>query len=206
MRIRAKICGITREQDALAAAESGADAIGLVFHQPSPRYISVETAVSISKSLPPFVTRVGLFVDADVSTIESVLASGSVDLLQFHGSETPEDCQRYGMPYIKAVAMREEVNLPDIAERYADAAGMLVDAYVPGLEGGSGQTFDWTRIPANLGKPVILAGGLTPDNVSEAIRQVRPYAVDVSTGVESSKGIKDAARIAAFMQEVNKRL
>jgi phosphoribosylanthranilate isomerase len=206
MRIRAKICGLTREQDALAAAESGADAIGLVFHQPSPRYISVETAVSISKSLPPFVTRVGLFVDADVSTIESVLASGSVDLLQFHGSETPEDCQRYGMPYIKAVAMREEVNLPDIAERYADAAGMLVDAYVPGLEGGSGQTFDWTRIPANLGKPVILAGGLTPDNVSEAIRQVRPYAVDVSTGVESSKGIKDAARIAAFMQEVNKRL
>lgn len=205
MRIRAKICGITREQDALAAAENGADAIGLVFHERSPRHVSIETAVKIANVVPPFVTRVGLFVDADKATIESVLATGCLDLLQFHGNETPEDCKGYGVPYIKAVAMREDVNLQDFVQRYADAAGLLVDAYVAGLEGGSGQTFDWTRIPANLGKPVILAGGLTPDNVSEAIRQVQPYAVDVSTGVESSKGIKDAARIAAFMQEVNKR-
>jgi phosphoribosylanthranilate isomerase len=205
MRIRAKICGITREQDALAAAENGADAIGLVFHERSPRHVSIDTAVKIANVVPPFVTRVGLFVDADEATIGSVLATGCLDLLQFHGNETPEDCKRYGVPYIKAVAMREEVNLQDFTQRYAEAAGLLVDAYVPGLEGGSGQTFDWTRIPANLGKPVILAGGLTPDNVSEAIRQVQPYAVDVSTGVESSKGIKDAARIAAFMQEVNKR-
>ncbi|KPK52114.1 MAG: N-(5'-phosphoribosyl)anthranilate isomerase [Thiotrichales bacterium SG8_50] len=203
MRIRAKICGITREQDALAAAENGADAIGLVFYEPSPRHISIKAAVSIASVVPPFVTRVGLFVDADVASIDSVLATGSIDLLQFHGNETPEDCQRYGLPYIKAVTMREGVNLPEIAERYAAAVGLLVDAYVPGLEGGSGQTFDWTRIPANLGKPIILAGGLTPDNVAEAIRQVHPYAVDVSSGVESSKGIKDAARIAAFMREVN---
>ncbi|KPK12782.1 MAG: N-(5'-phosphoribosyl)anthranilate isomerase [Acidithiobacillales bacterium SG8_45] len=206
MRIRAKICGITREQDALAAAENGADAIGLVFHKPSPRHISIETAVTIASVVPPFVTRVGLFVDAEVAAIEAVLGSGCVDLLQFHGNESPEDCRRFGLPYIKAVAMREGVILPEIAEHYADAAGLLVDAYVPGMEGGSGQTFDWSRIPASPGKPVILAGGLTPENVAEAIHQVRPYAVDVSSGVESSKGIKDAARIATFMREVNQSI
>jgi phosphoribosylanthranilate isomerase len=206
MRIRTKICGITREQDAIAAVVNGADAIGLVFYQASPRHVSLDDARVIVGNLPPFVARVGLFVNAEPKQIESVVSGGVVDILQFHGDEPPEACGRYGLPYIKAIAMRDEVDIKQVAADYGDAAGLLVDTYVPGLEGGSGLTFDWSRIPAEPGKPLILAGGLNPENVGEAIHQVRPYAVDVSSGVESSKGIKDAARIAAFINEVNKSL
>ena len=205
MRIRTKICGITREQDALAAAAHGADAIGLVFHPGSPRHVSLETAHTVVKHLPPFVSRVGLFVNAAADEIETVVASGAIDLLQFHGEEPPEACNRYGLPYIKAITMREDVDLAQMVSTYPDAAGLLVDTYVPGLDGGSGQVFDWSRLPVDLDKPLILAGGLTPENVGDAVRRVRPYAVDVSSGVESSKGIKDAALIAAFINEVNKK-
>lgn len=206
MRIRTKICGITREQDALAAAAYGADAIGLIFYPASPRHVSLDTARAVTKHLPPFVSRVGLFVNAAADEIESVVASGVINLLQFHGDESPEACNGYGLPYIKAITMREDVDLAQMSTRYRDAAGLLVDTYVQGLKGGSGQTFDWSRLPADLDKPLILAGGLTPENVGEAIRRAWPYAVDVSSGVESSKGIKDATRVAAFINEVNKIL
>ncbi len=202
MRIRAKICGITREVDALAAAHFGADAIGFVFHEPSPRYIGVNEALSIASKLPPFVARVGLFVNAEPRIIESVISELHLDCLQFHGDEAPEDCSRYGLPFIKAIVMRDSVDLASAAVEYDSAAGLLLDTYVPGVDGGSGKTFDWSRIPQDIQKPLILAGGLNPENVGEAIRQVKPYAVDVSSGVESSKGIKDATRIEAFMNEV----
>ena len=202
MRIRAKICGITREEDALAAAYHGADAIGLVFHEPSPRHVSIDTADSITRSLPPFVNRVGLFVNAGPENIEAVLSRLHIDCLQFHGDELPDECSRYGVPYIKAIAMRDEVDLVNMAELYDAAAGLLLDTYIPGVDGGTGKTFDWSRIAQDINKPIILAGGLNPENVGDAIRQVRPYAVDVSSGVESSKGIKDATRIAAFINEV----
>lgn len=204
MRTRAKICGITRDDDALAAAKHGADAVGFVFHEPSPRCIDIDTAISIARKLPPFVAIVGLFVNAGPENIEGVLSRLHLDCLQFHGSESPEECSRYGMTYIKSVAMREDVDLASVAARYEDAAGLLLDTYVPGVDGGSGKTFDWTRIPRDIDLPLILAGGLNPENVGAAIRQVQPYAVDVSSGVETSKGIKDAARIVAFLNEVNK--
>lgn len=204
MRTRAKICGITREDDALAAAKYGADAIGFVFHEPSPRCVDIDTALSIARKLPPFVAIVGLFVNASPDKIEDLLSQLRLECLQFHGGESPEECSRYGIPYIKSVAMREDVDLASVAVQYKDAAGLLLDTFVPGIDGGSGKTFDWTRIPRDIDRPLILAGGLNPENVGAAIRQVQPYAVDVSSGVESSKGIKDASRIAAFLNEVNK--
>jgi len=203
MRIRAKICGITRAEDAMAAAHNGADAIGFVFHEPSPRHITVDSALAISRSLPPFVARVGLFVNAEAGFVERTLAVMQLDLLQFHGDETPEFSAGFNRPYIKAIAMRDGVDLQQQARRYSTAAGLLVDSYSADVNGGSGKSFDWSVLPQDTGKPLILAGGLTVENVSEAMRQVRPYAVDVSSGVESSKGIKDADKIAAFMKEVN---
>jgi phosphoribosylanthranilate isomerase len=202
VRTRVKICGITRLEDAFAAVEAGADALGLVFEVSSPRHVTIDRAGAIAAALPPFVTVVGLFVNAPPERIRETLGRVRVDLLQFHGSETPEQCRLYPRPYIKAVPMREGVDLLAIQAAYGDAAGLLLDAYSPDLSGGGGKTFDWARIPRGLSKPLILAGGLNPENVADAVRAVRPYAVDVSSGVERSKGIKDAGKITAFVNAV----
>ncbi len=201
-RVRVKICGITSVEDALAAAQLGADAIGLVFYPQSPRAVAVAQARQIALALPPFVTVVGLFVDAKPSEIEAVLQQVPLDLLQFHGAETPADCARFGRPYIKAIRMTEGVDLEREAERFHTAKGLLVDAYVPGAPGGTGQCFSWELLPKALSKPLILAGGLGPNNVRAAIEQVRPWAVDVSSGVECAKGIKDPIKMAKFLREV----
>jgi phosphoribosylanthranilate isomerase len=200
--IQVKICGITRIEDARSAVAHGCDAIGLVFYAPSPRYVDPAAASAIVAALPPFVSAVGLFVNADPAYVREVLAQVRLDLLQFHGDETPEYCRQFGVPYLKAVRVRPETNLLQYAAAYADAKALLLDAYVSGTPGGTGTTFDWTLIPQDLPKPVILAGGLDAENVSEAINQTHPYAVDVSGGVERQKGIKDAGKIAAFMRGV----
>ncbi|ACT47888.1 phosphoribosylanthranilate isomerase [Methylotenera mobilis] len=202
MRVRVKICGITRVEDALSAVEQGADAIGLVFYAPSPRAVSIEQAAAIAQQIPAFVSVVGLFVNAEESFVKEVTSRVALDLLQFHGDETPEQCARYGLPFIKAVRVKSDTNLVQCAKDYAASRALLLDTYTEGVAGGTGHVFDWGLIPPGLDKPVILAGGLTADNVAAAIRQVMPYAVDVSGGVEASKGIKDAAKIAAFMQQV----
>ena len=199
---RIKICGLTRVEDAVAAARLGADAIGLVFYPSSPRYVSLERARAIVAALPPFVTVVGLFVDADRQTVEQTLASCPIDLLQFHGEEAPAYCRSFARPYLKAVRMRPGMALVDIADHHADARGLLVDAWVEDVPGGSGQTFDWSLLPSALPVPLILSGGLDPANVTGAVRTVRPAAVDVSSGVESAKGIKDAGLMAAFISGV----
>ncbi len=202
MRTRVKICGITRPQDALAAAEAGADAIGLVFYARSPRAVEVEQAAVLCAALPPFVTTVGLFVDPAAEQVRKVLARVPLDLLQFHGQETADFCRGFGRPYLKALTMRPGADIAAEAAAYGDATGILLDAWHPAVPGGSGETFDWDRIPP-LPRPLVLAGGLGPGNVAEAVRRVRPWAVDVSSGVEAEKGIKDAARIAAFIRGVN---
>lgn len=202
MRTRVKICGITRVEDALTAVAHGCDAIGLVFYGPSPRNVDIQRAAEIVAALPPFVSSVGLFVDAMPDEINTVLAEVQLDLLQFHGEESPDACRLYGLPYMKAVRVRDDTNLLQYATQYQDARALLLDAFLPGVAGGTGHVFDWSLIPQQFPVPVVLAGGLTPDNVAGAIRQVRPYAVDVSGGVEESKGIKSAAKIAAFMQGV----
>ncbi len=202
MRTRVKICGITRVEDALAAAAAGADAIGLVFDERSPRCVSPAQAEAVARALPPFVTVVGLFVDAARGRVDEVLSRVPLDLLQFHGAETPEQCRLYRRAYIKAIAMKPDVDLIALQARYADAAGLVLDTYSPAAAGGTGEAFDWARVPRNLKKPVILAGGLTPANVSAAISAAHPYAVDVSSGVELSKGIKDAGKISAFLEAV----
>ncbi|MCK0152311.1 phosphoribosylanthranilate isomerase [Alcanivorax sp. S6407] len=208
---RVKICGITRVEDALAAARAGADAIGLVFYPPSPRAVSVRQAAEICRSLPPFVTTVGLFVNADRNEIAGVLDSVPLDLLQFHGDETPEQCMGHGRPWMKAVRMKADVDLHQCARDYHEAAGLLVDSYVPGVPGGTGETFNWDRLPDDLSLPLVLAGGLHPGNVADAVTQVRPWAVDVSGGVELDTvqgrqgGIKDASKVRAFINSVKKR-
>ncbi len=199
MRSRVKICGITSVEDALHAARSGADAIGLLFYGPSPRAVTPEQVGAIVASLPPFVTTVGLFVDAEPDFVNGVLERVPLDLLQFHGDESPDYCDSFGRPYMKAIRMREGVDLQHEAAVYAAARALLVDAYQPGVPGGTGETFDWGRIPASLEKPLVLAGGLNADNVEAAVRQVRPWAVDVSGGVERSKGVKDPERVAQFI-------
>ncbi len=202
MRTRVKICSITRIEDANAAAAAGADAIGLVFDPRSPRVVSIEQARAVVAATPPYVTVVGLFVDAAPEAIRNVLSRVNLSLLQFHGSETPEQCRLYGRPYVKAIPMRDDVDLSVEEKRFSDAAGLLLDTFTAGMAGGSGRTFDWSRVPTRRTKPVILAGGLTPENVGEAIRRVRPYAVDVSSGVEIAKGIKDPTKIIAFIKAV----
>ena len=202
MRTRVKICGITRPQDGAAAARLGADAIGLVFHPASPRVVDPEQARAIVAALPPFVAVVALFVDAPEAHVRAVLDQVPVDLLQFHGAEPAEICAGFARPYIKAIAMAPGVDVKATMACYPGAAGFLLDAYHPGLAGGGGSRFDWERIPAGLDRPVILAGGLDPDNVSEAIRRVRPYGVDVSSGVEAAKGIKDPAALRTFIEGV----
>ena len=199
---RIKICGITRKEDAFAAAELGADALGFVFYGPSPRNIDPAKARGIIESLPPFVTTVGLFVNPDRAHVDAVLSEIKLDMLQFHGEEPAEFCASFGVPYLKAVRMKPDLNLLQYAVSYHGAAGILVDSFVEGIAGGTGTTFDWARIPADLGKPLVLSGGLSPENVATAIAAVRPWAVDVSSGVEAGKGIKDKTKMARFIQGV----
>ena len=203
VRTRVKICGITRVEDALSAVEQGADAIGLVFYPPSPRYVSALQAAEIAQVLPAFVTVVGLFVDALSADIEAVLSKVPIDLIQFHGNETPEQCRRYEKPYIKAIRVKTDTNLIQYQSDFSDAKALLLDTYTDGVPGGTGQVFDWNVIPKHMTKQLVLAGGLDANNVTQAIKLVKPYAVDVSGGVESAKGIKDAAKIAAFMRGVS---
>ncbi|NBO10683.1 MAG: phosphoribosylanthranilate isomerase [Methylophilaceae bacterium] len=203
MRTRVKICGITRPEDALEAILHGADAIGLVFYPQSPRYVTPLQAAEIVKKIPAFITVVGLFVNAEASEISDILSAVHLDLLQFHGDETPMQCRQFSRPYMKAIRVKSDTNLVQYAADYADAKALLLDAFAEGVPGGTGQVFDWNLIPSNLSVPVVLAGGLNADNVTQAIQKVRPYAVDVSGGVEASKGIKDAAKIAAFMRGVS---
>lgn len=199
MSPRVKICGITRIEDLRAACDAGADAVGFVFYDKSPRHVSIETAAALVRAVPPFVQTVGLFVNAEPAQVESVLAAAPLDLLQFHGDETPQACARYGRPWIKAIRVTPETDLLECAADFEAARGLLLDAFVPGVPGGTGERFDWSLIPAGLPLPVVLSGGLDPDNVAEAVRRVRPWAVDVSSGVEASKGIKDAHKVARFV-------
>jgi len=201
---RVKICGLTREQDVLEAAKSGADAIGLVFYQRSPRYVSIAQAARLQAVLPPFVTSVGLFVDAEAAFVRAVLDVVSLDVLQFHGNESPEYCAQFGRPYLKAIRVKAGVDLLQCASDFRAARGLLLDAYVEGTPGGTGAKFDWSLIPAAMAVPIILSGGLDADNVATASARVHPYAVDVSSGVEASKGLKDAVKIARFMDEVER--
>ena len=205
-RTRVKICGITRVEDALSAVHAGADAIGLVFYAPSPRCVSIAQAQAIIAAMPPFISVVGLFVNATIAEIQSTLSQVRLDIIQFHGDETPQDCEhacaQINLPYYKAIRVKPDTNLLQYAIDFKDAKALLLDTYSEKAYGGTGHVFDWNLIPKNLTKPVILAGGLVPENVAAAIKQVQPYAVDVSGGVELSKGIKDAAKIAAFMQAV----
>lgn len=201
MRTRIKICGITRPQDAKAAADAGADAIGLVFYPPSPRYLSAERARDIRDALPPFVQTVALFVDADAPQVAQAIGRVHPAMLQFHGDETPQFCAQFGLPYIKACRVKPGVDALEYLRPFSGAAAWLFDSFVPEY-GGVGESFDWSLLPGERERPFILSGGLSRGNIAEAIRRVRPWGVDVSSGVESAKGIKDAARIAAFIAEV----
>jgi phosphoribosylanthranilate isomerase len=203
-RTRVKICGITRVEDGLAACAAGADAIGLVFYPPSPRAVTMEQAVAIRRALPPFVTVVGLFVNADRETVVETARAVHLDLLQFHGDESRAQCELFAMPYMKAIRVGDDVDLGEMSRRYAGAKALVLDTHDDKLWGGSGRTFDWDAVPADLELPVVLAGGLSPANVADAIRRLRPYGVDVSGGVEQAPGIKDAARIAKFIEEVDR--
>lgn len=203
MRVRVKICGITRLEDALDAVAQGADAIGLVFYEGSPRNVTISQAAEIVNQIPAFVSTVGLFVNAESSFIREVISKVKLDLLQFHGDETASECAAFSHPFIKAIRVKSDTNLVQYAADFSAAKALLLDSYAEGVAGGTGQVFDWNLIPKELAKPVILAGGLTADNVARAISLVKPYAVDVSGGVEASKGIKDVAKIAAFMQQVD---
>ena len=203
-RTRVKFCGITQLSDALAAIDCGVDALGFVFHPASPRYLAPEQAGAIIAALPPFICTVGLFVDAPVELVREVVLRTRLDLVQYHGAEAPEQCRAVERPYVKAIAMKADVDVVREAGRYGDAAALLLDTYHPTLAGGTGQGFDWSRIPAERTKPIVLAGGLTAENVAAAIAAVAPYAVDVSGGIEQSKGIKDPAKMRAFMSEVSR--
>ena len=201
-RTRVKICGITSVKDAISAVNAGADAIGLVFYAASPRFVTIAQAQQIVAVMPPFVSVVALFVNASTAEIEAVLAQVRIDMVQFHGDETPTDCAQIKLPYYKAIRVKADTNLLQYALEFKHAKALLLDTYSEAAFGGTGQVFDWALIPKNLTKPVILAGGLVPENVHLAIQQVRPYAVDVSGGVEQSKGVKEPAKIAAFMHAV----
>jgi phosphoribosylanthranilate isomerase len=201
LRTRVKICGITRAQDAIAAAKAGADAIGLVFYPPSPRFLSVERAREIRDALPPFVQTVALFVNADAAQVAQVIGRVHPAMLQFHGDETPQFCAQFGLPYVKACRVKPGVDALEYLRPFSGAAAWLFDSFVPEY-GGVGESFDWSLLPAAHERPFIVSGGLARENVGAAIRRVRPWGVDVSSGVESAKGIKDAAKIAAFIAEV----
>ncbi len=194
---------MTRLEDAAGAARLGVDAIGLVFHPKSPRHVNIDQARGLVSGLPAFVTVTALLLDPAEVNVQSVLKQVRVELLQFHGVETPEFCRSFGRPYIKAVPMGSRVDLADYARRYGDAAALLLDSHAAGQQGGTGVSFDWSTVPKVEGPPLILAGGLRPENVAEAIRIVRPYGVDVASGVERTPGIKDMDKLAAFVREVN---
>lgn len=201
-RTRVKICGISRSEDALAAAAAGADALGFVFYPASRRWLEPALAARIMATLPPFVTTVGLFLNAEAALVRDVLARVPLDLLQFHGTEEPAYCASFGRPYIKAVPMGEGGDVVDYGRRFDSAQALLLDSHRSGTSGGRGERFDWSRVPAMRPKPIILAGGLDAASVGQAIRQLRPYGVDVSSGVETAPGIKDAALIQAFIRNV----
>ena len=203
MRTRVKICGFTRIEEAVYAAHQGVDAIGLVFYPPSPRHVEIEQAIRIVNALPAFTSVVALFVDEQETRIREVLARVPIDCLQFHGDEPAEACRIYDKRYIKAVSMREGIDIAALADHYHDAAGLLLDAFHPDTKGGTGSQFDWAMIPKSCTLPIILAGGLDETNAKQAVQAVRPYALDVSSGVESAKGIKDSLKIAAFIKQVN---
>lgn len=200
--VRSKICGITCVEDALVAADAGADAIGLVFYAKSARAVSIQQARAIVAALPPFVTTVGLFVNASRCEINETLDAVPLDMLQFHGDETPADCEGFHRPWYKALRVKAGEDVRVQAARYVGASAILLDAFVAGVPGGTGEVFDWSLIPADLPKPLILAGGLTPQNVRQALAEVRPFAVDVSGGVELSKGVKDAQKVREFVRLV----
>jgi phosphoribosylanthranilate isomerase len=207
LRTRIKICGITRTEDALAAVHSGADALGLVFFKDSPRYVSIEKAQEIVNALPALVSKVGLFVDADAAEIKDVLSKVPLDYIQFHGDEDESFCTSFSKPYIKAIRIKPETDLSVVLNKHKSAAALLLDAWHPDIAGGTGETFDWNLLADTYtrGLPeIILAGGLNADNVYSAVKLVKPYAVDVSSGVESSPGIKSAEKIQNFVKEVNR--
>ena len=203
-RTRVKICGITRAEDATAAALAGADALGFVFYSRSPRAIEATAASEILAGLPAFVSSVGLFVNADAAAVDAVLAECTLDVLQFHGDESPDFCRQFGRPYLKALRMRDGVDVSAFADRYHDAKGLLLDSYRPGTPGGTGEIFDWQRIPAELCLPLVLAGGLKAENIGDAIHACKPWAVDVSGGVESGPGIKSQQQITDFIDAVSR--
>lgn len=202
LRTRVKICGITRLEDALAAIDAGADALGFVFYEKSPRAISVSAAADIIAQLPAFVSKVALFVDASPAEVDAVLQACRIDLLQFHGDESAEYCASYGRPYMKALRMSDGLDVGDLCNKYQSASAILLDSYKPGTPGGTGSTFEWQRIPSDLSLPLVVAGGLAADNVAQLIIENRPYAVDVSGGVELNKGVKSHALINDFMTAV----
>ncbi|BBL35178.1 N-(5'-phosphoribosyl)anthranilate isomerase [Nitrosomonas stercoris] len=202
MRIRVKICGITRLEDAMAAVDHGADALGFVFWSQSERYISPEDAGQIVRYLPPFVQAVGVFVNPDKPWVKMASAAAGLDMLQFHGDETPDFCGQFSLPYIKAVRVRRGLDLLQYAQHYEGSKGLLLDTYTKGKPGGTGHTFDWKLIPSELSLPWILSGGLNSENIVDAIQQTHPLAIDVSSGVEIDSGIKDVNKISAFMEGV----
>lgn len=201
MRTRIKICGITDQESARVVVESGADALGMVFYQPSPRHLGIAQAAEIAAVAHPFVTLVGLFVNAGKESIEQILEQVPLQLLQFHGNESPEFCDSFHLPYVKALRVGDQENLIDQIETYSSAQAILLDTYKKGVPGGTGATFNWDLVP-EVNQHIILAGGLNTENVGQAIRQVKPYAVDTSGGVESAPGVKDADRIRAFIEQV----
>ncbi|AKR43427.1 phosphoribosylanthranilate isomerase [Methylophilus sp. TWE2] len=201
-RTRVKICGITRQQDALEAISAGADALGFVFYAPSPRAVLPAQVQAITVMLPPFVSKVGLFVNATASEVREAIVIAGLDCLQFHGDESADYCAQFNLPYYKAIRVKPGVNLIQCELDFASATALLLDTYSEKAVGGTGEAFDWSMIPAGMQKPLVLAGGLNPDNVTQAMLQVRPYALDVSGGVEAEKGIKSSQKIAAFMQQV----
>lgn len=203
-RTRVKICGITRVEDALDAAQLGADSIGLVFHEKSPRFVSIEQALIIKQSLPAFVTITALMMDEKSSWVGDIVEHLNPDCLQFHGDECPDDCNKYNIPYIKAIAMSGMQNIEAYMSCYKDAQAFLLDSHAVGQQGGSGEAFDWAVIPNDIRQQIILAGGIVPDNVYQAITEVSPWAVDLSSGVEKSKGIKDKHKMIKLMNEVNR--
>ena len=202
VRTRVKFCGITRPADADAAVRLGVDAVGLVLAAGSPRFIELPQAAMIRRRLPPFVQAVALFRNATAEAVKRALEQLQPDLLQFHGEESPEFCASFGRAYLRAVPMKGGVDLGQWEQRFASATALLLDAHAPGEPGGQGKAFDWSAIRAS--RPFVLAGGLTPDNVAQAVRGARPYAVDVSSGIESSPGIKDQAKMQQFIEEVRK--
>jgi len=200
MRTRVKICGITRPEDAIDAAHLGADAIGLVFYSKSPRAVHVEQAKTIVYALPAFVTTVGLFVNADANEVKNILNHVPLDVLQFHGDESPEYCTQFSRPYIKALRVQPATDIEAFAQQHYLAQAILLDTYVKGVQGGTGQAFNWQLVPKHCSQPLVIAGGLTPENVPQVIQELKPYAVDVSGGVEQAKGVKDKAKVAAFIK------